>query len=443
VKNSKRFINILAICFKRCWIIGAIVAIAALVWLEDEPAWAGPQQQFTVPTATPQTFEPEPELVPTATPVSLFEPEEDNDSSSDNSDDQVFDEEPTPEPFFPNEEPDITEPTQPADDLFNDSNINEPIDNNVNTPQNSNNDDLKDDGSSDPSADLLDDIAVPVNSDPLDDFSDNSLTGGATGSTSAGSSTGSSSAGSRPSANNSVGSNVSAANSGIVSISVLNIRRDPSPEADIIDTMWRNDVVEISQTAKNGTWLLVCCGVERGSAGWVSSLFINYDASNLTVGTLDRAAATTASARATNAASTADTRLEITMSVTDTTVQAGQILDIIYSVENLGTVDAVKVQVNNELPEDLFLNNFEMDATGQFTHTLNAQNDRRIFNISWPEIAAAQTVTATVTVQIAPGAPNGVVIDNLAGVIAENAEGDTAAISVGTPPLAPPSFRRR
>lgn len=433
------------------------MAIAAMVWVADEPAWAGPQQQFTVPTATPQSLdEPEEELVPTATPEPLFQPE-DNDSDSNNDFEQPA-QEPTEEPSFFEPEPEIDEPEPQEDNLFDDFNSDNGDETDTQQPDNNGStgtgdtgfDDSLPDPTFDPTEDQTstDDFVDNTNSE-TDDFA--GADGAASGGTASGG-TASGGAASGGSADNSstddqatddlFQDSAASGNTGTVSISVLNLRRDPSPNADIIDTMWRNDVVEIAQTANDGTWLLVCCGVEQGSAGWVSALFINYDANSLNVGSIGgEQPAEVEATDNTNGATDAETSLELTMSVTDTTVLAGQILDISYEVENIGSVDALNVSVTNELPEDLYLNNFEVDATGSFTHTLNTQNNRRIFNITWPEIAASQTVTATVKVQIAPGAPNGLVIDNLAGASAENANGDTGAISIGTPPLAPPSFR--
>lgn len=451
MKNSSSLIDTISIFFQRCWLVAAIVAIVAMVWLADEPAWAGPQQQFTVPTATPTAFDtPDEELVPTPTPEPLFEPEDDNSDDFDSTDD--FDlpvEEPTEEPFFQdppqNEEPDALDENL-FDDFESDDDSATPPQGNDDTVDTSFEDTLPD-NSFDPvdnpsdANDFADDFN---NADGTDDFATGEGAAGGGGSAGGGTSGTEDGTGLDDESTDGLGpESFGSGNIGTVAISVLNLRRGPSPDSAIIDTMWRNDTIEISQTANDGTWLLVCCGVEEGSAGWVSSLFINYDANSLTVGSLDGSATSAAVDTTTETASDAETSLELTMRVTDTTVLAGQILDINYEVENLGSADALNVSVTNELPEDLYLNNFEMDATGQFTHTLNAQNNRRIFTIIWPEIAASETVTATVKVQISPGTPNGLVIDNLAGASAENADGDTAAISIGTPPLAPPSFRSR
>jgi hypothetical protein len=118
----------------------------------------------------------------------------------------------------------------------------------------------------------------------------------------------------------------------------------------------------------------------------------------------------------------------------------GQSVDLIYAIANPGDEDATNVSLRNELPPMLAYTELAVDGDGEATHAV-LDSGAEVIEAHWAVLAAGEQVTATLTVRIAPDAPNGAVIKNTVAAGADNADSISAGINIGLPPATLPDFK--
>ncbi|MEM7131722.1 MAG: SH3 domain-containing protein [Chloroflexota bacterium] len=406
---------------RHCW-IGLLFAVVLGLAMIAPPAWAGPSAQFTVPTATPTADQPppaDPNLTENNDVSELFDPtatpEPNNESSSSNSDNDSsnndsFDNSQN-DPFA--EEDNLFE-TDPLDEFLPDVGFDDNGNNEIDplAPEN-----FLDDGTDGLEGGSLGNDTFLPDPDPLPAEADNEF-------------------------------------DGVIDTGLLNMYNAPDLSAGIIDTLFRNTPIQVLDQDSTGQWVQVCCGEERGSTGWVDASQVTLSAS-FDANTPDLPLTDTQESTAGDASSDTDsnslelgqteldqTELDLQLNVTSPAVMPGQTLEVEFWVTNVGTNSALDVSLRNELPEDIEFLDALFSEEGKLFETTNAYNDDApVFRIDWPELAPGERATATVSIQIGEDIGYGVVIDNLAGVGASNAEIETAGASIGTPPISPPDFR--
>ncbi len=380
---------------KRYWIVVLVLMLGLLSTYTNLPMYA----QGATPTPDVQTV-PKPEIQPTPTNTSFPTPTP-NASSGDN--------EPIATP-------------QPDNDDDEDS------DNGNNNDDNNNdvgNDDQNDNGGS---------------TDPGNTGNENNNSGsnGNTGE-SAGENTG----------GGTTNSNVDSAQpaktglTGVVAAVTLNMRKGPSMTDHIIDTLFMNEPVEITGRNSTGDWWYICCGSRAQLPGWVSAQLITPDfeaaEANTLIPIISNTANLPATAAQTSLTATTASALVVEMRPLPAFAWQGQTMDLHFVVHNKSASALTNVQLRDDLGAELAFVQASVGSQGTVAQP-NTQAGS-IFTIEWPEIAANERVTATVTIKIQPETQSGTLIDNLA--LVSTAEGDEAlaGITIAMPPVALPRFR--
>ena len=258
---------------------------------------------------------------------------------------------------------------------------------------------------------------------------------------------------------------------GRISVGGLNVRLGPGTTFDVIGTLTRADEFDVLGRSEANTWWLICCLPETEMRGWVSARFVETDFSleealvQLPILPDDAAQTETTAPTVAIAESAAPTvteatteALAITPSLTAAAAQPasvaldfaltheplypvqGEMVRFHYVITNTSAVEAEALMLRNELPETLSFDEELSTTSGELTRfTLDA--GATVFAIEWPALAPGAAVTATVALALDGDLPDGSVVDNLAVALAENAEAQTAGVSLGLPPAAPPTFR--
>ncbi len=230
---------------------------------------------------------------------------------------------------------------------------------------------------------------------------------------------------------------------GTVNTVTLNVRREPNTGANIVDTIFMGETVQVLGRDSGGSWLYICCGTGAGRPGWVSAQFVSLaDAeamATIPVTANSSAAAVDGSASITGT-NALTVPLVLEMRPSPAFVWQGQVVEIQFVVHNRSDQPLTNVRLRNDLPATLRYMTTSTSAQGE-VNTTGTVADGLLFAINWPEIAAGSRLTATVTVQVASSLGNGALIDNLAVVdTAEGAEA-LAGLTFAMPPMRPPRFR--
>jgi hypothetical protein len=101
---------------------------------------------------------------------------------------------------------------------------------------------------------------------------------------------------------------------------------------------------------------------------------------------------------------------------------------------------ATAVELRNELPAELTLVGVPTLTTGTLL-TETTELSHTVVVVRWPELGAGTTVTASVQVSVSAQMANGMVLDNLAVVVADGVPPVTGGITIGMPPATLPDFR--
>ncbi len=258
---------------------------------------------------------------------------------------------------------------------------------------------------------------------------------------------------------------------GRISVGGLNVRLGPGTTFDVIGTLTRADEFDVLGRSEANTWWLICCLPETEMRGWVSARFVetNFsleealvqlpilpdDAAQAettapTVAIAESAAPTVTGAitgattvtpsLATAAAQPASVALGFALTHEPPYPVQGEMVRFHYVITNTSTVEAEALMLRNELPETLSFDEELSTTSGELTRfTLDA--GATVFAVEWPALAPGAAVTVTVALMLDGDLPDGSVVDNLAVALADNAEAQTAGVSLGMPPAAPPTFR--
>ncbi|MCB0064872.1 MAG: SH3 domain-containing protein [Caldilineaceae bacterium] len=226
---------------------------------------------------------------------------------------------------------------------------------------------------------------------------------------------------------------------GIVNAVTLNVRRGPSLDAGIIDTIFLDEAVALLGRDSGGAWWYVCCGSGFGREGWVSAQFITLDVAG-TDQQLPVTANSSADSTAESAAETENEALILEMRPSPAFVWQGRTVQLQFVVRNRSDQPYTNVRLRNDLPPELLYIDGVVNNSGELA-TLGQLKDGLIYTINWPEVPAGGQVAATVTLQIANDLRNGTLIDNLAVVDTAEGVGALAGITFAMPPVPLPQFR--
>lgn len=259
---------------------------------------------------------------------------------------------------------------------------------------------------------------------------------------------------------------------GVVIADALNVRSGPGTGFGKLGTVVRDQVVAVLARNDAGDWWLICCVTNTEVQGWVSASYLqpNFDITQLTTlvplaqdgsapaptaaptaaPAITQTVATTTSVQAaaqpvTQTVASTETSestvtLEVVMQQSPQFVAQGQPLAIQFAVTNTTEVDAVNVELRDELPPELNLITVTIGGEGDLVPQTGVAG-RYVLDILWPELAAGESVTATLQLEVASDVPDGAVIDNLAVATADNATSTTAGITIGMPPTSLPDFQ--
>lgn len=241
---------------------------------------------------------------------------------------------------------------------------------------------------------------------------------------------------------------------GLVVVPRLNVRQGPGTNFPVVGTVANGETVTVLSRNPVGDWWRVCCASGTSQDGWVAAQFIqpNFDLGQANVLVAVDGALPTPPPEPT-ATPTLDPSV---IPTTTTTVPVAQLtlqvqqdppyawqeqtITLLYEVNNTGTVPATAIELRNELPAELsFVSAPPLTIGALLTETTDLS--RTVVVVRWPELDAGATVTASVQVSVSAQMANGMVLDNLAVVVAEGVQPVTGGLSIGMPPTNFPDFR--
>lgn len=230
---------------------------------------------------------------------------------------------------------------------------------------------------------------------------------------------------------------------GTVATVTLDVRRAPNPGANIVDTLFQGDSVEILGRDHGGSWWYICCGAGAGRAGWVSAQSItlaNADAAAAIPVTANSSAPSVINSDMLTSTTALTLPLVLEMRPSPAFVWQGQTVQLHFVIHNQSDQTLTNVSLRDDLPSTLQYQTTTAGNQGEVV-TDGAVAEGEIFSISWPEINAGERLTATVTLQVATNVSNGALIDNLAVVSTDEGAEALAGITFAMPPMRPPLFR--
>lgn len=234
---------------------------------------------------------------------------------------------------------------------------------------------------------------------------------------------------------------------GTVTSVVLNLRKNPGDNQSPIDTLFRGDVVQILGRNADGAWWLICCGADAKLQGWVSAAsiqpnFASSQANALIPLIAGQGAALDASAAVTGTRPAGATRpsLQVEMRPSPAFAWQGQSVAIQFVITNRGSAAVTGIQLRDHLPPTLRYVSAVASNQGQLQTEASDANGS-IVNLTWPRLAPGASVMATITVEIAPDAEAGSLIDNLALITADQQDDLSIGITLAMPPTVLPQFR--
>jgi len=250
---------------------------------------------------------------------------------------------------------------------------------------------------------------------------------------------------------------------GIVIADALNVRQGPATTFAVVGKAFRGETLSILARNATGDWWRICCASGTNGEGWVSAQFVqpNFDATQANTlipvaeGETSAVITPTVTGQVVTTTVAVATPVTVTPTVTSTVpstvtlalsiqqaplfVWQGQPFALQFVITNTATTAALNVQLRDELPAELAFIEAEIGSGGVVTPPTG--EGRYVLDVQWPQIAAGTTVTMTALLQVAASVTNGIVIDNLAVVVADNVDSTTAGISIGMPPTLLPDFQ--
>jgi uncharacterized repeat protein (TIGR01451 family) len=234
-----------------------------------------------------------------------------------------------------------------------------------------------------------------------------------------------------------------------VSVGNLNLREGPTTDYNTLGVLTANAQVTVRARTPDGSWWYICCLPNSTTAGWASAQLLtpNFDRAqaNDLIPVFGAEVTPTAPAPAgtpvpaVRPAEEAATPLGINFQIDPPFVWQGITATLTITVDNPNKVDVVNAVLSDELPPNLLLISASADAEGEVEQVATT-SERPLLLFRWNTIPAETAVTATLVVQMAADLTNGAIVDNLVAVRGRNAAYTTAAITIGMPPVVPPSF---
>ncbi|BAM00310.1 MULTISPECIES: SH3 domain-containing protein [Caldilinea] len=223
---------------------------------------------------------------------------------------------------------------------------------------------------------------------------------------------------------------------GTVSVPVLNVRAEPSVDAEILGKFASETIVYLLGRNAEGDWWLVCC-LPDATNGWVAARFVRANASEAELTALP----------VLNSRDGADLLPSSPLSTTliGLTVQPvlqaiqGEPATLTFNVVNLGDANAVGLEFSFELPAGLRFVSASATDGGEVKEEMG-ENGASVIVATWPELAVGGSAIVNVNVIAESELPDGAVLDGAAVVQARNAEWTFTSVLVGLPPAEPPDF---
>lgn len=235
--------------------------------------------------------------------------------------------------------------------------------------------------------------------------------------------------------------------SALVTVAVLNVREGPGTNYAILGSFAAGDRITIASRSEDGVWWYICC-LPGGASGWINAQLVEPE--------FDRSQADTLIPVFGNAPSATPTAVGTPQPPTRPAQAAGQPLALGFkldppfvwqgitatltiSITNPNAVDVQNVALSDELPAPLHLVEVSADAGGEVEQTVTPGGATLVV-VRWPIIPADTGVSATLILTVDPTLGNGAVIDNLVAVRGSNAPYAASAVTIGMPPVLPPTF---
>jgi uncharacterized repeat protein (TIGR01451 family) len=216
----------------------------------------------------------------------------------------------------------------------------------------------------------------------------------------------------------------------VVTANRLNVRSGAGVNFGVVGVVLAGETLTILDANANNGWWHICCATGTTTEGWVSGQFIHL--------TTPPAGVTTAASSTGTATGAPPLSLMITQS--PRFAWQGQEIALVFTITNQGDTTASNVELRNELPVGLSYLQVEAPATATLSEE-REEGERLAFVVIWSQLAAGAVETVTVRVRVEESLPDGGVIDNLAVLGATGVEPYTAGVTIGMPPVMPPTFQ--
>lgn len=248
----------------------------------------------------------------------------------------------------------------------------------------------------------------------------------------------------------------------VVNVARLNVREGPGVEYDAIGAVQVGDILTVIGRDESGDWWYICCTVDRGEQGWVSSQLLTPNFSVEAANTLpiisvggpiptplpaavvepvtDATPVPEAEALSSTEAELPPSSLELSLTQSPAFIWQGREMDLTYLITNSGNAQAINVALRHELPPLLTFVDVATHGGGESSIS-TLSNGAAVVEVDWPALAAGEQVMVTVTVLISAQTPNGAVIRNIVAAAADNAESISASVNIAMPPKLLPDFR--
>lgn len=219
---------------------------------------------------------------------------------------------------------------------------------------------------------------------------------------------------------------------GVILTDQLPLRQAPDPTAPVIDTVAANAQVTLLGRTTAGDWVYLCCGATRQQPGWVSAPFVQVTGGNaLSLPVVNEAGQTNVGAPA----------VALTIETAPALIWQGALVQLHVTVRNTGTSDLTQVTLQLHLPPALRYVTDTID-TGGAVMWETAPSGGVQLALDWPHLPQGAQASATITLQVQPDTPNGLLLESQATL--QSREGATAAVDLllVMPPATLPQFRK-